>query len=94
MTLPAELYRLYGSAAVPYLEAALRGSAERPLARSLAQTLMIANSRAGFAYAANAIDQGGATRQEMLRMVKGEFPDLLRARDDPSVTAFVKERAR
>jgi hypothetical protein len=92
--MPQPLRINYGAAAVPYLEAALRGAPDRYEAANLTRELMAAGSAAGFQFALQALEKNGfiLTRRDVLQMVREQFRELWSS-DDDTVVAFVKQRA-
>jgi len=90
--LPAPMYKTFGSAAVPYFEAALRASPGQYTQQSLALQLMAAGDPLGFQNALQGITSKGAARINMIRALKDQFPEL-KSSDDAAVLAFVQARA-
>jgi hypothetical protein len=88
---PELLYQAFGSAAVPYLETALRASPGRFSERDIALQLMAAGDSVGFQYALRVIAPKGGTRLDMIQSLKRQFPELKGA-DDDAITVFVKAR--
>ncbi|MGD0499669.1 MAG: hypothetical protein ABSC23_14675 [Bryobacteraceae bacterium] len=91
-SLPEELYRSYGDAAVPYFERALSGAPGRFTAEHIARQLMAIGDPAGFQFAARSIEQKGVSRFDMIQTLKSQFPELSTANDD-AIAAFARKRA-
>lgn len=91
-SLPEELYRSYGDAAVPYFERALSGAPGRFTAEHIARQLMAIGDPAGFQFAARSIEQKGVSRFDMIQALKSQFPELNTANDDV-IAAFARKRA-
>jgi hypothetical protein len=89
---PELLYKTFGTAAVPYLETALRSSSGRAVDQYIAVQLMAAGDAAGFQFAVRAIATKGAPRSYMLQALKNRFPEL-KAADDGAIASFIKARA-
>jgi hypothetical protein len=90
--LPVAMYKKFGTAAVPYFEAALRASPGPYTGQSLALQLMAAGDPLGSQYALQAMTSKGAARINMIRALKDQFPGL-KSSDDAAVLAFVQARA-
>ena len=91
-TLPEDLYRNYGDAAVPYLERALSGTPGRFTAEHIARQLMAVGDPAGFQFAARAIEGKNVSRFYMIQALQTQFPELKTASDN-AIAAFARERA-
>jgi len=90
--LPVPMYKTFGSAAVPYFEAALRASPGQYTRQNLALQLMAAGDPLGFQNALQGMTSKGAARINMIRALKDQFPEL-KSSDDDAVLAFVQARA-
>lgn len=90
--LPQALYRAYGTAAVPYLETALRASPGRFTNREIAMQLMKAAVPEGFRYALEQIAPGNPYRLDMLQALRDQFPEL-KGSSDTAAAEFLKARA-
>ncbi len=90
--LASAIRRGYGAAALPYLETMLARSEFTPVRIESARELMLAGRSAGFAFAADAIENARAYRREMIDFVRGQFAELRQA-GDAAVLTFVKVRA-
>ena len=91
-SLPEQLSRTYGNAAIPYLERALSGTPGRFTAQSIARQLIAVDDPAGFLYAARCIEQRGVSRFDMIQFLKSKFPELNAGNDD-AIAAFARKRA-
>jgi len=89
---PELLYKTFGTAAVPYLETALRSSSGRTVDQYIAVQLMAAGDAVGFQFAVRAIATKGAPHSYMLQALKNQFPEL-KAADDDAIASFIKARA-
>jgi len=87
-----DLYRIYGDAAIPYLERALAGSPGRFTAQHIARQLMAIGDPAGFQFAARAIERKDLSRVDMIQALRSQFPELNSASED-AIAAFARERA-
>ncbi len=90
--LPVPMYQKFGSAAVPYFEAALRASPGQYTGQNLALQLMAGGDPLGFQYALQAMTSKGAAGVNMIRALKDQFAEL-KSSDDAAVLAFVQARA-
>ena len=91
-TLADDLYRVYGDAAVPYLERTLAGSPGRFTAQNIARQLMALDDPAGFQFAARSIERKDLSRVDMILALKSRFPELNSATED-TIAAFARKRA-
>jgi hypothetical protein len=91
-SIPYAIRNSYGDAAVPFLEAALKGSVYDRLRSNCAQQLIIAGRPSGFAFVVDAIQGNRSYKPEMVQFVRDRFPELKSA-DEGTVLAFVKRRA-
>jgi hypothetical protein len=87
-----ELYKRFGEAAIPYLERTLAGSPERFTAQLIARQLIAIGNPAGFQYAVRAIEQKGASRIDIIQILKSQFPELNSASEE-AIVAFARARA-
>jgi hypothetical protein len=87
-----DLYRIYGDAAIPYLERALAGSPGRFTAQHIARKLIAIGDPAGFQYAVRAIEQKGIPRIDIMQVLKSQFPELNSASEE-AIVAFARTRA-
>jgi hypothetical protein len=87
-----ELYKRFGEAAIPYLERTLAGSPERFTAQYIARKLISIGDPAGFQYAVRAIEQKGASRIDIIQILKSQFPELNSASEE-ALAAFARKRA-
>jgi hypothetical protein len=90
--LPGSLYKIYGDAAIPYLERALSGSPGRFTAQNIARQLMAIDNPAGFQFAARAIERKSISRMDMIKALMSQFPELNSANEE-AIAAFARKRA-
>jgi hypothetical protein len=89
--LPYALHNVYGAAALPVLENALKKSGYVWVRTNCARELIIENRPSGFAFVADAIEKDRFYKREMIGFLRERFPEL-RDADDAAVLAFLKRR--
>jgi hypothetical protein len=90
-SLPYALRNSYGDAALPYLESALAKSQYVWVRTNCARELILAGRSSGFAFVADAIEQGRPYKREMTQYVQERFPRL-RTADDAAMLSFLRAR--
>ena len=90
--LPEQMIHAYGSSAIPYLRQALKTAPGRFTAQSITRQLIAVDDSSGFLFAARAIEQKGASRFDMIQILKSRFPELDGSNDD-AIAAFARKRA-
>ena len=91
-SIPYAIRNAYGDAAIPFLEAGLKGSQYDRVRANCARELIILGRPSGFAFVADAIQGNRPYKPEIVQFVRDRFPELKSA-DEGSVLAFIKPRA-
>jgi hypothetical protein len=91
-SIPYAIWNAYGDAAVPFLEAGLKGSQYDRVRANCAQELIVAGKPSGFAFVVDAIQENRPYKSYMVQFVRDRFVELKNA-DEGTVLAFVKQRA-
>jgi hypothetical protein len=91
-SLPYHLHRAYGDASLPFLEKLLSGSTSIWVRTESARELVLAGRPSGFAFVADAIENGRRYSAEMIRFLRDQFPEL-RLGDEAGILSFVKAKA-
>ena len=91
LVLPNVLRAQYQSEALPYLEAALRGTAAEGIKASCARELILLGHPSGFAFVRNAIEQNSRYESSLVQFIKDQFRELREA-DDSAILEFLAQR--
>jgi hypothetical protein len=91
-SIPYAIRNSYGDAAIPFLEAGVKGSPYDRVRANCARELIILGRPSGFAFVVDAIQWNRPYKSEMVQFVRDRFPELKSA-DEGSVLAFIKPRA-
>ncbi len=91
-SIPYAIWNSYGDAAIPFLEAGMKGSQYDRVRANCARELIIAGSASGFAFVVDAIQGNRPYKREMVQFVRDRFPEL-KAADEDSILIFIKPRA-
>ena len=91
-SLPYAMHNAYGGQALTYLESALKRSGYMSVRTNCARELIQAGRPAGFAFAAQAIEERASYAREIIQFVRDRFPELHGA-DDGTVLSFLKKHS-
>jgi hypothetical protein len=91
-SLPYAMHNAYGGQALTYLESALKGSGYISVRTNCARELIQAGRPAGFAFAAQAIEERATHARDVSQFVRDRFPELQGA-DDGTVLSFLKKHS-
>ncbi len=91
-SLAYSLRNAFGEAAIPYLEAGLKNSLFIWVQTSCARELVLAGRPAGFAFIAQAMEQGRRYKGELIQFLRDQFPEL-KSVDEAAILTFVQHRA-
>jgi hypothetical protein len=91
-SLPYSLRHAYGEAALPYIEDMLQHSPFVWVRVDSARELVLVGRSSGFAFIADAIEQGQPYRQEMIQFLRDRFPEIRQA-DDTAALNFARTKA-
>jgi hypothetical protein len=91
-SLPYSLRHAYGEAALPYIEDMLQHSPFVWVRVDSARELVLVGRPSGFAFIADAIEQGLPYRKEMIQFLRDRFPEIRQADDTPALN-FARTKA-